>query len=299
VDLLNMLALPVRAPDVILVHELAVAMQFARIREWYPHVPAGLYHHGGEVPSVRPHDAVRAAEAFRSFDRVFVNTEFARAQAIARDCPPELLVTLPVGFDLADYPAPAQRPYRRTGTLRLLSAGRLSEEKGIEHAIRAVGRAVATGRNGIRYAIAGDGYQRPLLEALVDELDLRTYVEFLGVLDTSRLIGELERADAIVLPSVSVPTWSETQACAVQEAMLTKALVITTTTGGVPESIAPEMQRFAVEERSAEALAAAICDVYDMTERELAGIGAAGRSFVEERYDIAALNRSMLKHLLD
>jgi glycosyltransferase involved in cell wall biosynthesis len=104
--------------------------------------------------------------------------------------------------------------------------------------------------------------------------------------------------DALVLSSVTVGNWTENQACAVQEAMLMKALVITTQTGGVPESIPPAMNRFSSPERDAAGLARAIMDVYDLTDEQLAALGREGRDFVASGYDIRDLNGALLSRLM-
>lgn len=296
-DTLRMLALPRSQPDAVLVHELGVALTFEWLPDWHLRIPHGLYYHGGEVASVDAYRDEAVAQAFRRFDVVFTNTVFSRQQAIARGCPPEKVVVLPVGFDLDEYRPAAARIYRPGGTLRLLCVGRLSEEKGLAYALEALRSVVQTGRNNIRLSFAGDGYFLPVLQDFVRQNGLESHVRFLGARTAKEVRAELEDTDALVLSSHAHGNWTETQACAVQEAMLMKAVVITTATGGVPESIPDAMRKLSVAERDPGGLARAIEVVYDMRESELKELGEAGRTFVETRYDIRTLNQRMLTEL--
>jgi len=294
VDLFRMHSLPRRKPDAILVHELGVGLRFKWLRDWYRDVPVAMYYHGGEVASVEPHVEELVKRAFESFDVVFTNTEFSRQHAIGRGCPADRIEILPVGFDLADYTPATPRVYRPGGVLRLLSAGRMSEEKGFNYALEALRLLVESGRRNVRYSFTADGYVRPQLEAYVKQHGLEPYVQFLGTLTTAEVVAAMGNADALVLSSVTVGNWAENQACAVQEALLMKSVVVSTETGGVPESVAPVMKRFAVPERDAGALSRALMDVYDLNAQELAALGEQGRQFVVDRYDIRKLNNRMM-----
>ena len=293
-DVLRMTVIPEGRPDFILVHGLGVAITFSWLEQWYPEVPRAMYYHGGEVASVSAHDRERAAQAFNSFDVVFTNTEFSRAQAISRGCDAERLRVLPVGFDLDEYSPPAQRRYREDGVLRVVSVGRLSEEKGLSDALEALKLVVASGRTKIRMSFVGDGYMRTRLEAEATGLGIGHNVEFLGALSTDDVKGILAKADALVLSSYARGTWTETQACAVQEAMLMKAAVVTTRTGGVPESMPAVMHRFSAAERDVEGLATALSELYDASDADLASMGETARAFVAGRYEIRKLNNELL-----
>jgi glycosyltransferase involved in cell wall biosynthesis len=110
----------------------------------------------------------------------------------------------------------------------------------------------------------------------------------------NRVLAEFDQADALVLPSVPTATWEENQACVLQEAMLSRLVVITTRTGGVPESIAPAMDRFVAPPRDPGALADRIRRVALLPEGELEALGRGNRAFCEARYDIRVLNPRLL-----
>lgn len=82
---------------------------------------------------------------------------------------------------------------------RVLTVCRLVEKKGVDLLIRAVARL----RDESTHAdltIAGDGPQRTMLEALVDELSVRDRVTFLGAVDADRVRGLFSQSDLFVLP---------------------------------------------------------------------------------------------------
>jgi colanic acid/amylovoran biosynthesis glycosyltransferase len=287
-------------PDFCLVHGLGTAVMFPWLREAFPGVPIALYYHGGEVPTVGPLDDQAASSAFLIADAVFTNTRFSRDHAVKRGCPPERIHVMPVGFDLRDFQPPESREYRKGGTLRLLSAGRMSEEKGFIYALQALRHLVhERGITDLEYRLTGEGYVREELERYIEDNDLGDYVSFLGTISTEALIQEQAETDVLLLPSIQVGNWVENQACAVQETMLMKGVVIVSRTGGVPESVAPEMRRFITEEKDWRGLARSIEEVYRMSDAELAELGERGREFVRENYDMAALNRQLIRTTLD
>jgi glycosyltransferase involved in cell wall biosynthesis len=294
-----MLSMRGERPELCLVHGLGTAILFSWLRRVLPvEVPVAMYYHGGEVPGVARWSDEETRAAFAAMDVVFTNTEFSAAGAVERGCPREKLVILPVGFALEDFQPPARREYRPQGTLRLLSAGRMSEEKGFIYALGAVKRLVDQGIRDISYSLTGEGYLRAPLEQFVKSSGLEPYVHFLGTLSTDGVLRAMQESDVLVLPSIQVGEWVENQACAVQEALLAKAVVVTTRTGGVPESIPAEMERFSVPPKDDEALARAIAEVHALPVRELAGLGDAGREFVLHNYEIGSLNARMLDVML-
>ncbi len=281
-------------PDFCLVHGLGTAVMYRWLKDVFPDVTVAMYYHGGEVPTVPDLEDDLAAATFDRFDVVFTNTEFSRRHAIERGCLPDRVQILPVGFWIGDFNPGEGRAYRRGGTLRLLSAGRMSQEKGHIFALRALHSLIERGIHDVHYAMTGEGYTRPGLEAYVREHGLEEHVSFLGQISTEELLAEMQKADVLLLPSIQVGNWVENQACAVQEAMLMKAVVVTSRTGGVPESIPEDMRPFSVPESDADALADVLARIYGMSAEEIERLGATGRSFVEGKYDIRRLNERML-----
>jgi glycosyltransferase involved in cell wall biosynthesis len=120
------------------------------------------------------------------------------------------------------------------------------------------------------------------------------HVKFLGRVDHAALQAAYRQADVFLLPSIPRNTWEENQACVVQEAMLMRAVAAVSRTGGVPESTAPQMLPYSFEIASVPGIVDSLRQLAKLSPDELRQLGAHGRSFVEHRYDIRALNRELL-----
>lgn len=291
---LRAVLLPAKAPDLCLVHNLITQRNLRFLRYLYPGVPVAFYYHGGEVPGVPNVSDQDAVAAFAAAHVVFTNTQDSRQHAIQRGCPPEKIVISPMGFNLRDFEPAANREFRRDGKLNLISIARLSEEKGIRFAIEAMGLLRDSGFHDFRYRIVGGGPLADSLRAQVAESKLEDHVQFLGVVSFQEIHEELGRADALLLPSLVLGTWQENQACVVQEAMLMRTLVATSTAGGVPESTAPDLRQFSYPAGDAAAIAAAVRKLHGLDHARLAELAEAGRRFAVENYDIATINRRLL-----
>ena len=291
-------SLPDEAPDLCIVHNLLTQLRLGFLKKIYPRSPIAFYYHGGELPGVPRVSERDAAIAFAGADVVFTNTENSRQHAIGRGCAPAKIFVSPVGFNLESFPEPKSRRYRSEGRLRVLTVGRLSEEKGIIYALEAFSRIKDQGRN-IQYRVVGDGPQERRLRNCVAEHGLEGCVEFVGKLSRDKLLGEYVSADVFLLPSVVRGTWQENQACVVQEALLAKTVAAVSRTGGVPESTAPSMLPFSFCPENPEQIAHALQRLDDLSIAEMTLLGQGGREFVEQRYDIRLLNRELLNTALN
>jgi colanic acid/amylovoran biosynthesis glycosyltransferase len=291
----RMLCLPETPQDFWLIQNLPVGTLFPWLGELLPSTPITLHFHGGEIPRFQKElPAHRVLATLRQCGIVFTNTQATKAQIIERGCESEKVVIMPVGFDLEVFRNRPPRVYRRDGKLRLVSACRLSEEKGIQFALRALADVVERGLSDLHYTIVGNGYMRRELERLVADLDLENRVTFRGVLSSEETIKELESADALLLPSVPVGRWVENQACVVQEALLAGTPAITSATGGVPESIPEELRSFSAPPGVPEALAHAIFTFAELSASEVAMLGASGRRWAETHYDVRLVNERLI-----
>lgn len=292
----RMMTLPEREPDLCYIHNIATAENIDFLRRLYPASRLVMYFHGGEVGGVKR--VARDVHLFRSMDITLTNSGFSRQQAIHRGCPADRVVVVPVGFDLADYPAAGPRRYRADGLLRLISIGRLSEEKGLLFSLAALAELVAAGQTDVRYTIIGLGLQEEALRTFVTENGLDPFVEFVGEQDKAGVVSHLGRSDVLVLPSVVTDTWAETQAAVVQEAMFMRALVIGTRTGGVPESTAEVLRPFSVEPGSASSIAAMIRSISSLREEEMARLGEAAREYAIGRFSIESTGAELLGYAM-
>ena len=110
----------------------------------------------------------------------------------------------------------------------LLYAGRLSQEKGVDVAIRAM-----KDLPGERMEIAGSGPERERLGVLSEELHAQDRVSFLGHLSQADLREKIARAKAMLIPSV----WYENMPYALLEALAAGKIIIGSNIGGIGERI--------------------------------------------------------------
>jgi glycosyltransferase involved in cell wall biosynthesis len=193
----------------------------------------------------RPQRAL-ARRAYESADLVCpVSDDLGRR--LAAIAPRARLRTVPNPVDTDRF-----RPGRPAdGGPRIVAVARLHERKGIDHLLRAFAR-VREHRATAELAIAGDGPERPALEALAADLHLNGAASFLGLRDHAAVAELMRGADLLVLPSLA-----ENLPTVVLEAHACGLAVVATDVGGTREALDPSAGRL-VEPGDDEALAAAI-----------------------------------------
>ncbi len=282
-------------PDLIFVHNLAAGSRFAYLKRIFPRVPFSLYYHGGEIPGVPPVHPEKARRAFAAPDVVFSNTRYSIEDAVRRGAPAEKMKKVPVGFRLDDYAPRGERKYLRDGRMYFMSVGRFSPEKGFDIALKAVAELRRQGCSHLHYTLIGDGPQMQALRSLAEGLGISALVSFAGQLRNRDVISRLAQADVLILPSIPGNTWEENQGCVMQEAMLMGAAVVASDTGGVGESIPEPMREYLFSPHDHLNLAKNLTRLLEAGSDQLRTLGAAGRQFVEENYDIRRINEALIR----
>jgi len=167
-------------------------------------------------------------------------------------------------------PAPEARGPRG----RIVFAGRLSAEKGVDTLISAVGRAGP----GVRLDVAGDGPDRQRLEQLAKTATADGQVQFVGRLEQKEVGDLIAAATAVALPS----RWYENQPMIVLEAFARGVPVVASDIGGIPELIRHGLDGLLVGPGDVDGLAGALSSlVGDRTRAERMGRAARERAGVE------------------
>lgn len=163
----------------------------------------------------------------------------------------------------------------------LVSIGSLIPGKGYDVLISALGKLQP--RGDVQLLIAGDGPERPALEAQVEALGLMEKVRFLGNLPPARIPSFLSEGDVFVFASRS-----EGRPNVVIEALASGLPVISTRLPGVDGLVHPDENGWLVEIDDADGLAAAIDAALSdpeatraMGERAREGITAAGMTWAQ------------------
>jgi len=202
--------------------------------------------------SVRPNRlANNFTQIHREIDQAeqiptYTVSNFLREQMRRAGCAPDRLHTL-------HSPAPSveglftQVP--RDDTPRFLFLGRLVPEKGLDWVLRAIAQTDTR----VHLDVAGDGPGRDEMETLAEDLGVRPQVSFHGWVEPEDIPSFMERARAVLFPSV----WHEPAGLITLEAAAHGRPLIASRVGGIPE-YASEEHALLVDARDVAGLAAAI-----------------------------------------
>jgi glycosyltransferase involved in cell wall biosynthesis len=168
---------------------------------------------------------------------------------------PEKIQVLRNGVDLRLFhptDRSAMRESLRLNGPTLLSVGHLIKRKGHDLVIRALAQLPE-----FELLIAGDGPEEPHLRALAAEAGVANRVRFLGSLPQAQLRDHYGAVDALVLAS-SREGWANV----LLEAMACGTPVVATAVDGTPEVVTKPEAGVLVQERTADALAGGIRELF-------------------------------------
>jgi glycosyltransferase involved in cell wall biosynthesis len=156
---------------------------------------------------------------------------------------------------------------------RVVFAGRLVQEKGVDVLIRAARKVDA------EFIICGDGRLRDALSKLARRCGVDRRVTFKGWLSPAQLAQELATASVVVMPSL----WPEPFGLVGIEALAAGRPVIASASGGVEDWLDDGVSGLCVEPGDADALARALNELLADPERQRT-MGMAGREAVSARF---------------
>ena len=218
--------------------------------------------HGTDLTQ-SPHDPVWAPHyrvMLRAAHRVTVTSRFLEDRLRAFGYGGAVDV-VPAGVRLDAFPfsgGPLTGP-----TPRLLYVGRMIAVKGFDVLLAALGRLCA---GGLRPSleVIGDGPLRDELQRAALGEGLGAAVEFHGACEHDEVRRALERADILVVPSRTMPDGqAEGSPVVVKEGQAVGVPVVATDTGGVPETIPPQLRHELVPGDDPGALAGRIAQVWN------------------------------------
>lgn len=299
-DVIRGIVLAAREPDICLVHGLGPMSALPFLRAIYPGAAMVGYYHGEKAHDAGLPNDERVRSFLRSAHLTLSNSTASAARATARGAPTERCKVLPVGFDLGRYALASRRGElpAKPETIRLLSVGRLSEEKGFTYALEAIAALPASERRRVRYTIVGDGRLRGELIGAAQRFGIADRIQVTGTLPHKAVLELLANSDVLLVPSVLENGCEETQATVIQEAALLGTVSIASSIGGIPESTPPTYHDFLVPQRDATAIADTLLTIMRAPRTDLAARSAAARDWTAARYDIRALNGDLLHEAL-
>lgn len=277
--------------DAVVAHFGHNGARAARLKKWKRLTPPIVtIFHGYDV-GVPMHegDLDRYSDLFRHGTLNLTVNDFFRRALIGAGAPKEKVAVHHMGIDLHNI-SYAWKSWR-DASLQLVSVCRLAEKKGVEFALRALGRlAIDAPKLAWHYRIIGDGPLRKELEALARTLGITDRVSFLGSLAHDDVKQWLRRSHAFVLPSVTASNGDvEGIPVALMEAMAAGLTVVSTDHSGIPELVEDQKTGFLAPERDFETLANRLRFVAEHPER-CEPIARQARRKVEAEFDAERLD---------
>ena len=177
---------------------------------------------------------------------------------------------------------------------KILSVGSLLECKGFEYLIEACGMLKEKGVD-FECMIAGGGCLEQSLKAQVASAKLEDQIKFTGYIKQEELIPIYKQADVFVLAMVPEKHWGIPNVLI--EAMATSVPAVCTMLPSIPELIEDGKTGFIIPAKDPAAIAV-IVEKLCLDEALQKRIGEAGRSVIEQKFDIVN-NARRLKELFE
>jgi|GEM_PF-1450561 len=165
--------------------------------------------------------------------------------------------------------------------IRLVSVGRLEEMKGFVYLLDAIFLLKKKGYQVICH-ILGTGSEKRKLEKKIDKLHLGKSIFLAGKIPhNKKFLQFLQNGDIFVLPSIINKNGDrDVLANAIQEAMSTELVVITSQLGGIEELIENKKNGFLIENVTPEILAEKIRSIYLLPQEIKREIGERARHII-------------------
>lgn len=154
-----------------------------------------------------------------------------------------------MGVDTTRFcPAP---PRATSDRFEAVTIARLNFTKGHRFFLQAMAELRAEGLD-IHYRIAGEGKERPVIEAEIERLGLGPHVELLGAVGEDTVLSLLHSSDTLALTSIQQ---GEAAPVAIMEAMACGLVPVCSIIGGTPDMIRDGENGFLVPQEDVQAIA--------------------------------------------
>ncbi|MDR0136502.1 glycosyltransferase [Metabacillus idriensis] len=258
--------------------------------------PLAMQHNLPFIVSIRGSDGSAQSEVlynknfsrYRSivnYDSLFVPVcEYLGNELLKLGVPSDKINVLYGGIDLDLFPF-QERRIPCDGEFVMISVGRLVQKKGHETLIHAF-KTVQKNHPQIKLKIIGGGKERPVLQKLIEELELTQSVFLLGKMSLFEIAAELQKAHLFCLPSETAQNGDvEGIPNALKEAMAIGLPVISTRHAGIPELITHLRTGYLIEERNIQQLVDGI-ESFIRSPEAWSEYSKAARCVIEERFEL-------------
>lgn len=160
--------------------------------------------------------------------------------------------------------------------INMISVGNLIPLKGHEYTIKALKQLVDMGYKNIHLVLLGRGEQETYLKNLVDELELKEFVEMVGYVPYDKVVSYMQNSDIFVMPSDY-----EALGCVYLEAMACGLPAIGCKGNGIDEIIVHKQNGYLVEGKEPSQIVACIEDFFG---KDIEQMKRCARKTVEDKY---------------
>ncbi|MBU6499429.1 MAG: glycosyltransferase family 4 protein [Rhodospirillales bacterium] len=195
------------------VGELIASSWIVTLLAWLPGIRSIAYVHGEEITTDDGFDPThrRAHDTLRAADQVVVVSRFTlgAVRALVGEGMDRRITLIENGVDTRRFRPQEKRAdlleeYRLQDCFVFVAVCRLLEKKGIDHAIRAFARVVATHPD-CRFLVVGTGAYEAALRACAREEGVAAQVVFAGDVAESDLVAHYCLGDTFVMPNRELP----------------------------------------------------------------------------------------------
>ena len=188
------------------------------------------------------------------------------------------------GLDIEFFTDAAPKEPAEKSTTHILTVGRLTEKKGHNYLIEAVGHLRQDQRD-VELSIVGEGPQEHELRELVHQLKIEQHVRFLGRVTQEDILALYQECDMFALACAIGPDGDmDGLPTVLLEALATGVPAVSTQVSGVPELIKDKVTGLCVPPHDSTVFADAVAYLIDHPD-EAQAMAQAGRKLVEERFD--------------
>lgn len=196
--------------------------------------------------------------------------------------------TIPGGVEIEQYSGKARnlsvidREFGLAGKKVALFTGRLTEHKGVEYLVKAARQIKG------EVLILGDGPERPYLEKMIVDYDLKNtrILGYMNPKERSYFKDFYARADVYVAPS----TWDEPLGLVILEAMAARTPVIVTRKGGFTSLVKDGVTGFFVRPHNSSQIAEKVNTLFENPELAKK-MGDKAHQLVQSRYTWSQIAR--------
>ncbi len=191
------------------------------------------------------------------------------------DCCQNKSPIIPLGVDPNEFsPAPSETTSQAP---EIFYAGHLVAAKGVDYLIQAMQKVHEHIPNA-RLVLAGDGFERPRLKTMAQNLGIEDYVEFLGPVPFTQMPDLFRRCAIFCLP-----TLAEAFGLSLLQAMASGKPIVASAVGGIPYFVEDGKSGHLVPSCNVDALSDALIDLLQHPEK-MVSMGKHNRTLIEQHY---------------